>query len=82
MSDAIRNHIKKYNFDINIVPPVKAMVFNRLLLRVSEWIKTQAIKDIFPKEIPLHHYYRSLDYLMDHKSSIEEDIFWNASGRE
>ena len=84
MSDTIRYHMKEHTCDIDIVPPVKAMVFNRLLeplskLRVSEWIKTQAIHEIFPKEIPLHHYYRSLDYLMAHKASLEEDIFWNVN---
>jgi len=84
MSDTIRHHEKEHNCDIDIVPPVKAMVFNRLLepsskLRVSEWIKTQAIHEIFPHEIPLHHYYRSLDYLMAHKESLEEDIFWKVN---
>jgi len=84
MSDTIRQHMKEHTCDIDIVPPVKAMVFNRLLepsskLRVSEWIKTQAIHEIFPHEIPLHHYYRSLDYLMAHKESLEEDIFWKVN---
>ena len=84
LSETIRNHMKEHTCDIDIVPPVKAMVFNRLLepsskLRVSEWVTTQAIHEIFPKEIPLHHYYRSLDYLMAHKSSLEEDIFWRVS---
>ena len=54
------------------------MVFNRLLepsskLRVSEWVTTQAIHEIFLNEVPLHQYYRSLDYLMAHKTSLEGD---------
>jgi len=84
MSDTIRHHMKEHTCDIDIVPCVKAMVFNRLLepsskLRVSEWIKTMAINEIFTKEIPLHHYYRSLDYLMAYKESLEEDIFWKVN---
>ena len=84
LSDTIRHHMKEHTCDIDIVPPVKAMVFNRLLepsskLRVSEWVTTQAIHEIFPKEIPLHHYYRSLDYMMAHKASLEEDIFWKVN---
>jgi len=84
LSETIRHHMKKHTCDIDIVPPVKAMVFNRLLepsskLRVSEWVTTQAIHEIFPHEIPLHHYYRSLDYLMSYKESLEEDIFWNVN---
>jgi len=84
ISDSIRHHLKNHNCDIDIVPCVKAMVFNRLLepsskLRVFEWVKTQAIQEIYPRDIALHHYYRSLDYLMAHKSSLEEDIFWNVN---
>jgi transposase len=84
LSDSIRNHTRKHNVDIDILPCVKAMVFNRLLepsskLRVSEWIKTQAINEIYPNEIPLHHYYRSMDYLILHKESLEEDIFWKVN---
>ena len=84
MSDTIRHHMKEHTCDIDIVPPVKAMVFNRILepsskLRVFEWVTTQAIHEIYPKEIPLHHYYRSLDYLMAHKASLEEDIFWRVN---
>ena len=53
--------------------------YKYLKLRVSEWAPTQAIHEIFPREIPLHHYYRSLDYLITHKESLEEDIFWNVN---
>ena len=43
LSDTIRHHMKEHICDIDIVPPVKAMVFNRLLepsskLRVFEWV--------------------------------------------
>ena len=84
LSETIRRHMREHACDIDIVPPVKAMVFNRLLepsskLRVSEWVTTQAIHEVFPDEIPLHRYYRSLDYLMTHKKSLEEDIFWKVN---
>jgi transposase len=81
MSETIRGHMKKHACDIDILPSVKAMVFNRLLepsskLRVYDWVKSQAIPEIYGKNIPLHYYYRSLDYLMTYKSSLEQDLFW------
>jgi len=81
LSEALRAHGKRHAYEIDIVPPVKAMVFNRLLephskLGVSEWVTTQAIPDVSFRETPLHHYYRSLDYLMRDKESLEEDLFW------
>lgn len=83
-SQTLREHGKRQAYEIDIVAPVKAMVFNRLLephskLGVHEWVRTQAIPEVFPREIPLHHYYRSLDYLMRHKESLEEDLFWKVA---
>lgn len=84
LSETIRRHMREHACDIDIVPPVKAMVFNRLLepsskLGVYEWVTSQAIHEVFPDKIPLHRYYRSLDYLMTHKESLEEDIFWKVN---
>jgi len=84
LSETIRDHMKEHACDIDIVPPVKAMVFNRLLeptskLGVYDWVNTQAIPEIRGQNIPLHYYYRSLDYLMAHKSSLEQDLFWKIS---
>lgn len=84
LSACIRSHTAKQQYTIDIVPPVKAMVFNRLLdpsskLQVSEWVTTQVIDEVYPHEIPLHHYYRSLEYVMEHKQSLEEDVFWSVN---
>lgn len=84
LSETLRAHGERYAYEIDIVPPVKAMVFNRLLephskLGVSDWVHTQAIPEVSFREIPLHHYYRSLDYLMRHKESLEVDLFWKVA---
>jgi len=55
-----------------------AMVLNRLLdpmskLRVSEWVKT-----IYRPEwekLELHHFYRALDFLVEHKAEIEQALY-------
>ena len=57
LSDTLRHHMKAHTCEIDIVPPVKAMVFNRLLepsskLRVSEWVTTQAIHEISQRDSP------------------------------
>jgi len=84
LSETLRAHGKRHAYEIDIVPPVKAMVFNRLLephskLGVSEWVHTQAIPEVSFRETPLHHYYRSLDYLMRDKESLEESLFWKVA---
>lgn len=81
LSASLRRHGRKHKVDFDLVPPVKAMVFNRLIeprskLGVYRWARSQCIPEAFPKSIPLHQYYRSLDYLMEHKESLEENIFW------
>ncbi len=57
MSDTIRHHMKEHTCDIDIVPPVKAMVFNRLLepsskLRVFEWAQPRRFMRYIPKRYP------------------------------
>ena len=55
-----------------------AMVLNRLLdpmskLKVSEWVKT-----IYRPEwekLELHHFYRALDFLVEHKSEFEQALY-------
>lgn len=63
---------------------VKVMVFNRLVAPTSKraittWLKRQAIPGIYPQHLPLHYYYRSLDYLIKAKAALEKDIFFEVN---
>lgn len=63
---------------------VKVMVFNRLVAPTSKraitrWLKRQAIPGIYPQQLPLHYYYRSLDYLIKAKTALEKDIFFQVT---
>lgn len=84
LSDALRRHARRHKVDFDLVRPVKTMVFNRLLdprskLGVYRWARGQCIPEVFPERVGLHRYYRSLDYLMQYKQSLEEDIFWQVN---
>jgi transposase len=64
----------------SFVAPIKAMVFNRLVhpqseLATSGWVKHESIEGI-PKEIPLQHYYRSLNQLVKVKDSLEKELYF------
>lgn len=55
-----------------------AMVLNRLCdpmskLAMSEWIKTVYRPEW--EKLELHHFYRALDYLADHKEAIENALY-------
>lgn len=55
-----------------------AMVLNRLCdpmskLAMSEWIKTVYRPEW--EKLELHHFYRALDYLSDHKEAIENALY-------
>jgi len=63
----------------HFVAPIKTMVFNRLIdphseLATSQWAKGQYVEGV-PEEIPLHHYYRALDQLVEIKSPLEDSIY-------
>ena len=63
----------------HFLAPIKTMVFNRLIdpqseLATSQWVKGQYIEDI-PEELPLHHYYRALNQLVEIKAPLENSIY-------
>ncbi len=63
----------------HFVAPIKTMVFSRLIdphseLATSQWAKGQYIENV-PEEIPLHHYYRALNQVVEIKSPLEDSIY-------
>jgi transposase len=63
----------------HFVAPIKTMVFNRLIdphseLATSQWIRGQYIEGV-PEEVPLHHYYRALNQVVEIQAPLEERIY-------
>ena len=63
----------------HFVAPIKTMVFNRLIdphseLATSQWVKGQYIEGVL-EEVPLHHYYRALNQVVELQAPLEERIF-------
>lgn len=59
---------------------VRVMVFNRLIaprskLALSRWVQRMYLPELFDREIPLHHFYRALDYVHREKERIERALF-------
>ena len=59
---------------------VRVMVFNRLIaprskLALSRWVHRLYLPELFDREIPLHHFYRALDYVHREKERIEDALF-------
>lgn len=64
--------------ETNFEEAVFAMVLNRLSdpmskLRVSDWVKTVYCPEW--EKLELHHFYRALDFLADHKAQFEEALY-------
>ncbi|NLU51183.1 MAG: IS1634 family transposase, partial [Syntrophomonadaceae bacterium] len=76
----ISNRVQSTKIEFDVAEAVFAMVLNRLRnpsskLQVSEWAK----KDVYDPNfhnLELHHYYRALDFLAEHKNAIEEHLFF------
>lgn len=81
LTKIMEKHLKHHNYEFDVIAAIKAMVFNRALdgdskRSTSEWMK----KDVYlpeAEELELHHLYRALDFLVDHKSEIEGEIYDN-----
>ncbi len=63
----------------SFVSPIKTMVFNHLIepsseLATSQWVKGQYLEGV-PEDVPLHHYYRSLNQLVQIKRPLETSLY-------
>ncbi len=75
----INKALRGRNYQFDVEAALKAVVFNRLIdpgseLSVSEWLN----RDVhFPEgdNLQLHHLYRTLDFLVEEKETIETGLF-------
>jgi len=76
----LRGRIKERGIQVAVELLVRVMVFNRLIdprskLAVSRWVDRLYVPELLGQEIPLHHFYRALDYLCAEKERIEDSLF-------
>jgi len=74
----IAKHLAKRSLEIPVDEALFAMVLNRLTdpgskLRLTGWTQTVYRPEF--AQLRLHHYYRSLDFLAEHKEEIEHSLF-------
>ncbi|MFW5981449.1 MAG: IS1634 family transposase [bacterium] len=73
--------LQQHEYEFDVISAIKAMVFNRAIdaqskLSTYNWLKNDVY---FPasEELDLHHLYRGLDFLIEHKNEIEAKIYDN-----
>lgn len=79
LSSLMGRLLKRFRLGFDPVPVLKAMVFNRLAaprskLALSRWLPHQCIPGV-PEQIPLHHFYRVLPYLVEIQQDLEKALF-------
>lgn len=84
MDQLLAQRVSRKEVTIDWLRAVKVMIFNRLVAprskrAITTWLQRQAIPGIYPRQLPLHYYYRSLDYLITAKSALEKDIFFQVN---
>lgn len=74
----LRKYFEQTNKQVDLVEAIFAMVCNRLIAPSSERETNEWKKDVYePKweNYDLHHFYRALDFLIEHKEDIELKLF-------
>ena len=76
----LQGTIKEREIRVPVELLVRVMVFNRLIaprskLALSRWIDRLYLPELFGREIPLHHFYRAIDYVYREKERIEDALF-------
>ncbi len=72
--------LKDREFKTPIRDAIFAMVANRALapsskLAVEEWAAKDVYLDI-DQPVQVQHFYRSMDFLLEHETAIQEKVFW------
>jgi transposase len=75
--------LKDRSFTAPIKEALFAMVANRALapsskLAIEEW----AAEDVFlgtEKELQVQHFYRAMDFLLEHEGDIQKEVFWSTA---
>jgi len=78
LGEFLSRYVAERGFEFDVVSAIFAMVLNRLLapcskLGVSRWI--EEVEEPSFAGLSLHHFYRALDVLWEHKERLEEDLF-------
>jgi transposase len=76
----LKGYIKERGIRVPVEHLVRVMVFNRLIaprskLALSRWIDRLYLPELFGREIPLHYFYRAIDYVNREKERIENALF-------
>lgn len=74
----LRKYISKTNLETNFVETIFMMVCNKLMTSESERATDIWKDDVYEPlwdNFQLHHLYRALDFLIEHKQNIEIDLF-------
>ena len=76
MEDLLSKHLKDLNTDFDVIEALFNLILNRLTEPVSKRQMTLWEQDVQGTcEFDLHQYYRAMDYLIEHKDSIERGLF-------
>lgn len=81
IGDVLNNQFKTCKTDFVITEAIFAMVCNRLLDPASKRGTHQWLNEVYEpnwEQLELQHLYRSMDYLVDHKSEFETQIYENS----
>ncbi len=78
LGEFLAKYVAERGYEFDVVAAIFAMVLNRLLcpcskLGVSRWI--EEVEEPSFSGLSLHHFYRALDVLWEHKERLEEDLF-------
>lgn len=81
LSKIIKNLLQQHEYEFDVISAIKAMVFNRSIDAQSKYSTYDWLQeDVYYPDadnLELHHLYRALDFLIEHKNQIEAQIYDN-----
>jgi transposase len=82
LKDLFEKYLEKHRYQTDLAECLLAMVANRLMEQDSEYSTAQWLDEVYQEQwngFDVHHFYKTLDFLVEHKADFERDLFTNTT---
>jgi len=82
LKEFFEGYLSKHKYQTDIGECILAMIANRLMEQDSEYSTAQWLSEVYEQRwegFGVHHFYKALDFLVEHKADFERDLFTKAT---
>ena len=82
LKELFEGYLGQHRYQTDLAECIFAMVTNRLIKQDSEYATARWLGEVHEErwqDFDVHHFYKALDFLVEHKADFERDLFTNTT---